>query len=95
MTQTQTIGKTATTIYLQNGYNKVQYHSTVVVAFNDNKIVLNNGGWFTNTTKIRMNQTSNQFKLGFNVFQKNFSWFVEFNGKTIPFENGMILKRGC
>ena len=95
MTQLNRIEKSATRVYVENGHTNVQFHHTIVVAFNESEIILNSGGWFTNTTKIRMNQTSNQFNLGFNVFQKDLSWFVEFNEKTIPFENGMILKRGC
>jgi hypothetical protein len=93
MGQTQTIGKTATTVYTQNGYTFVKYHRTDVVMFNHHSIVLNSGGWDTATTKNRMNQTSNQFDLGFQVFQKDWNWFVDFKGDTLEFSDGMLLDR--
>ena len=37
-----------------------------------------------------MNQTSEQFNLGFRVFQKNWDWFVEFNGIVKKFEGDTI-----
>ncbi len=91
------IGRIATVITSRvendKAYTVVTYHSTDVVKFNEKKIILNNGGWRTNTTKNRINQTSNQFNLGYNVFQKDFEWFIEYNGKVIPFENNITLKR--
>lgn len=93
MTQQMRLGKTATTVFKEGGWTKVVYHNTVVVKFNKNKIVLDSGMWFTNTTKTRMNQASNQFNLGFAVFQENFEWFVDYKGKTMKFKDGMVLKR--
>lgn len=93
MGQTHTIGTHKTTVSIDEGFTKVTYHRTAVVKFNIEKIVLNSGEWMTNTTKTRMNQASNQFDLGYTVFQKNFEWFVDYKEKTIPFEDGMILKR--
>jgi len=73
---------------------KVMYHSTDVVSFNDSKIILNTGGWRSNTTKTRMNQTSNQFGLGYMVYQSGFQWFVEYKGDTISFiDSTMELSR--
>ena len=93
MAKTQTIGKTATSIFTENGFTYVVYHSTPVVKYNHEKIILNSGGWYTNTTKTRMNQTSNQFGLGFRVWQVNFGWKVDFNGQTVDFVDGMELTR--
>ena len=76
------IGKHKTKIKKHNDEIIVKYHDTNVVTFNNNSIVLNTGGWTSNTTIKRMNETSNQFDLGFGVFQKNWEWFVEYNGKT-------------
>jgi len=89
MGQTGTIGKTATRVYQENGDTCVRYHDTVVVRFNDDKIVLNTGGWKTVTTKARMNQTSNQYDLGFQVSQSNFEWYVDgkpFNGDSFEID---------
>ncbi len=93
MSQQHSIGSHATSVYTENGATKVRYHATEVVIFNDNHIWLNSGGWYTNTTKTRMNQASNQFGLGFSVYQKDYDWFVSFHGKTIPFKDNMIITR--
>lgn len=87
------IGKKSTMVYADEGLTKIRYHDTDVVSFNDKKVVLNSGYWYTSTTKRRMNQASNYFDLGFNVHQKDSYWFVDYKGKTIPFEEGMTLRR--
>lgn len=80
------IGKLATTVATdETGTTHVTYHQTQVVSFNCEKITLRTGGWRTVTTKTRMNQTAHQFNLHFNVFQKEYDWFVYFNGKNHPF----------
>ena len=67
-------------------------HKTVVVEHRTNgEIVLNSGGYRTATTKLAMNQASNQFNMGFQVFQNAGDWFVTYKGKTIPFYDEMIL----
>ena len=90
MAQQGTIGKHMTTVEFRkldsnkitrkNGdaFKKtfVRYWSTDVVQFDDRWVTLDHGNWMTATTKLRMNQTANQFGLGFNVYQKNFEWFV-------------------
>lgn len=94
MGQTHTVGKTATSIRNEEGYKIIRYHNTDVVKFNQFEIILNTGGWWTATTKNRMNQASNQFGLGFGVYQKRGVWFVEFNGETQEFvDDVLILKR--
>ncbi len=94
MAQTQTIGSHRTSVSTNMvGDTSVTYHGTAVVIFNSEEISLDSGGWRTSTTKNRMNQASNQFNLGFGVFQKNFEWFVDFNGETLEFKDGMVLNR--
>lgn len=93
MSQTHTIGSHKTTVASQGAITHVTYHSTIVVSFSNESIVLNSGGWRSNTTKLRMNQTSNQFGLGFQVYQKNFEWFVDYQGITLDFYDGMTLIR--
>jgi hypothetical protein len=40
----------------------------------------------TATTKLRMNQASNQFNLGFSVYQKDYRWYVVIpQGETVEF----------
>lgn len=92
MAQQSQVGKTATTIHTtKEGQTQVIYHSTAVVSFNHKIIVLNHGGWMTPTTKTRMNQASNQFRLEYHVYQDNYTWYVIFKGKHIPFV-GMTLE---
>lgn len=93
MAQQHRVSGVATKIRQDGSYTVVSYHSTDVVKFNSDKIILDSGGWLTNTTKTRMNQTSNQYGLGYNVYQKNHNWFVRFKGKDIPFNDGMTLNR--
>lgn len=61
----------------------VQYHDTVVVRFDNKTVFLQTGGWFTATTKNRMNQASREFDLGYHVYQKGGRWFVEYKDETI------------
>tara|TARA_R100001530_G_C4220523_1_gene129808 strand:- start:43 stop:426 length:384 start_codon:yes stop_codon:yes gene_type:complete len=93
MSQLQTIGSHKTTVATDDGFTRVTYHQTAVVKFNHNEIILNSGGWETVTTKSRMNQTSNQFDLGFRVYQKDYEWFVECCGKIYDFFDGMRIDR--
>ena len=96
MAQTQTIGTHKTIVLNKDNSIEVYYHDTRVVDVSGKFLTLNTGGWYTPTTKLRMNQTSNQYNLGYRVFQKNYNWFVEFEGETIPFDkSGIItLKKG-
>ena len=93
MSQTHTVGTHKTSIVQLEGLTSVVYHNTPVVQFNSDEIVLDSGGWDTRTTKTRMNQASNQYGLGFEVFKVNYSWYVEYKGETIPFKDMMRLNR--
>lgn len=73
----------------------VRYHDTDVVAFGRNTIILDSGGWKTNTTKLRMNQASNEYHLGYQVFQLLGKWYVAYRGKTIDFYDNMELRRNA
>lgn len=83
----------ATTISHDGNYNQVIYHSTVIVKWDNDAIILNSGGWETVTTKRKMNQTAIQFKLGFQVYQEDYTWYVTYKNKTVPFQDRMILDR--
>lgn len=48
----------------------VTYHRTEVFRLTNDQIVLNTGGWWTATTKLRMNQAFNQFGLPWSVYQE-------------------------
>lgn len=63
------------------------YRGTPVARKHGNVITLNTGGWFSRTTKVRMNQFANHFCFGaYGVYQKKGQWFVDVNGQTLKFE---------
>ena len=94
MSKSDTVGTHKTVIFQTEGYmTAVRYHQTNVVEFDQNLIVLDSGGWHSATTKLRMNQTSRQFGLDFSVYQKDFEWFVDYNGQKLEFYDGMIITR--
>ena len=85
-----------TTVSERDGTTAVRFHRTAVVVWDANTITLNSDGWQTVTTKRRMNQTAEHFGLDFRVWQKNFIWYVDWqgaNGKTLEYRDGMKLER--
>ena len=82
------------TAVFKDDYNftKVIYHSTKVVSFNSDTIVLNSGGYETKTTKDLINQTAIEYCLDYMIYQKDYYWFVKVGSKVYPFEDKMILK---
>jgi hypothetical protein len=94
MAQTQEVRGVKTIILVEDGITKIVYRGNCVVAFDDKKISLNSNGWRTATTKTRMVQASNQFKLGFYVYQRDFEWFVDLpNGETVEYYDHMTFDR--
>jgi hypothetical protein len=82
MAQQYKLGKRSTTVYKKDGILRVTYHNTVIVEVAPNgDITLNSGGWWTQTTKTRMNQAASQFDLGYHVYQEDSQWYV----KTYPY----------
>lgn len=57
----------------------ITYHSTPIVSFDENKIILRTGGYRSVTTKRKMNQASIQFDLGYGVLQQKGEWYIVFN----------------
>ena len=93
MTKLNTIGKHETKIYNDNDYTCIKYHYTDVVQFNNDRIILNSNGFFTNTTKTRMNQASRQYNLGYYVFQKDYKWYIDYNSQVLDYYDYIELKR--
>lgn len=80
----------------EDGKTRVTYHSTAIVTFDAESVVLDSGGYQTVTTKRKMNQAANQFGLGFAVYQRDFDWFVRLeNGQETPFEDGLKIVRNA
>lgn len=85
-------GKVGTSEYNLSGNNTViNYRGTNVVTFNKDTIVLDPNGWWTKTTKRRMNQASDEHGLGYWVYQKQGQWYVDYDGRTIPFNGSLVI----
>jgi hypothetical protein len=69
----------------QHGENTVvTLHATDVVTFDSESVLLRTGafgtaGYYTATTKRRMNEASAHFGLGYRVIQQNHEWRVVFD----------------
>lgn len=88
----------------ENFVTRMTYHNTVVAMMQGPKgskhipgkpslIHLNNGGYYSVTTKRRMNQFAALTGTGFQVWQTKGEWFVEYTDsegvkRTQPFEDG-------
>jgi len=88
MAQTKRISGVATDVFNDGSDTVVKLYQTEVVRWNSKRIVLNNGGYVTATTKRRMNQTSNEFNLEYSVYSKSGEMLVDWQGKTVAFEFG-------
>ena len=64
---------TRLTIY-KNGDKVLRLHSTDIIKWVGNKIILNSGGWNTHTTKSRFNEFLGD--LGFTIYQKDYKWYI-------------------
>jgi hypothetical protein len=87
------VGKKANTTVVHEGSKvHIYLHNTKIVSFDkqDRSAILNSGGWRTVTTKRRMNEVSNEFDLGIQVFQDNFEWYViDTKGDLLDFYDNM------
>ncbi len=93
MTQLEKLGKRNTTVIGDSmQYLSVTLHRTEVVKVLNGVVTLNSGGWKTDTTRNRMNQASNQFGLGYRVYQAKGVWYVLIANQVEPvlFENWMF-----
>jgi hypothetical protein len=67
------------------------YRGTPVARIAGNIVTLQTGGWFSRTTKVRMNQFSHHYAHGsYGVYQKKGQWFVDVNGQTLQFNGNEL-----
>tara|TARA_B100001109_G_scaffold13609_1_gene10156 strand:+ start:2439 stop:2780 length:342 start_codon:yes stop_codon:yes gene_type:complete len=66
-------------------------HNIATVDHATKSVKLSSCGWETVTTKSRLNAILQEVKTGFSIFQKQFEWFLNGQGKTVDFFDGMIL----
>lgn len=70
----------------------VYLHGHLIARIGETWIELFDGGYQTATTKSRLNAILSEHGCpGERVFQKDFDWFVNVNGATVPFFSGMRL----
>lgn len=74
----------------ENGVAIVRLYSTPIVSITPDSIILNTGGYETTTTKNRMNQVSEEYGLGFQVYQEKYVWFVAYKGVNFPFNGDTV-----
>lgn len=90
MAQTHEVRGVATSV----SYNppSVIYHGTEVFRLEPDRIILDTGGWFTATTKLRMNQAMNQFGLNWSIYQERGKWYAwnRSTGLKVPFDQSRI-----
>lgn len=83
--------KTNEIIY-SNGAKAIEHHNTDIVTFlPDGDIVLNSGGWYSKTTKERINDAIGQFG---HIVQRDFTWYYCPNGSEsdkIPYYDRMVI----
>lgn len=84
MSQTQRISKNNTTIEISGDKTIARLHSTAIVTLHPKAVELNSGGWRTATTRTRMNQVSNEWRLGYGVYQRKGEWFVSYRSEGRP-----------
>jgi len=84
-----------TTVSTQNNTTTVTLHSTPIVQFDDEKIVLRNNGYNTQTTKRRMNQVADVFGLPYYITQLHGKWWVtkKTRGECVEFFDGIAIPR--
>jgi hypothetical protein len=76
----------------EGNVSRVFLYGNQIATIGENFIQLFDGGHQTTTTKSRLNAILSAFGLtGERVFQKEFNWFVNYNGAPIPFFSGMRL----
>ena len=73
--------------------SSIHLHGHLIATYDHNlrAVKLDSCGYETVTTKSRLNAILEEVKYGCKVFQKNFDWFVSYNGETASFWDGMIL----
>ena len=74
----------------------VVLHRTAIAVYDHNTqaLKLHTGGWYSVTTKSRLNAILSELITGARVFQRDFNWFLNYNNVTHDFNDGMILVNG-
>ena len=83
------VGNNTHLIDAKDGTIALRYHYTFIVTFDEDGVVLDNGGWSTSTTKERIHK---YLPDGWGLFQEKFVWYLfqyaDRDGTKVPYENG-------
>ena len=71
----------------------VTYRGTTIVKWDADTITLDADGYWTVTTKRKLNQADREFTLGYGVYQKAHVWYVTTKRGTYRFFDGMVIDR--
>lgn len=84
------IEKTLTNLNMNGVYTKqAQLYDTLIYDQCENEIRLNSGGFKTKHTKNCINDL---LSFGYDLFQKDYIWYVRTPDETLEFFDGMIIK---
>lgn len=70
-----------TWVIRQSNYENIFYiqlHGSYIAKIESDKIVLDNCGYSTHTTKDRLNKILNDNQVNYRIYQDNFTWYVWF-----------------
>lgn len=84
----------ATKIAESDRYVTVRYHGTDIITIDKygRSVTLNVNGYFTYTTKKRMNQVLDDFGIPMRVYQHRYDWYVYIGKKAlVRFASGITL----
>lgn len=74
-------------IKTERGYG-IKFWDTVIVEYHsDGVIVLDTGGYFTRTTKSRINQFTENIR----VYQKDFNWYIETGSQLLDLGGSSVI----
>ena len=83
---------TCVTYCAEDDTSTVYLHGNKIATIGDTWMQLWDGGYQSNTTKSRLNALLSAFGMdGEYIFQKDFKWFINYEGSPIPFFSGMRL----
>ena len=81
-----------TQVITYSNISDVYLHGNLIARIGETWMELFDAGYQTATTKSRLNALLRAFGMeGEYIFQKNFQWFLNYNGAPLPFFNGMRL----
>ena len=90
--------KVANNTYLQQdsfGDVVMLLHGNVVARFDTEGVSLFSAGWYTPTTKDRLNSALSLAGIPLTVYQKDWGWFIgKYTGGDLPFYEGVKILYG-